>query len=67
MLANFFNFKMFTNGHTNGVDNDSDEEDLDFDMWEGQFEFVGPNMVNQNKWNDFYQCNDVKKPDSNQV
>lgn len=56
---------MFTNGHVNGTD-ESDEEDLDFDMWEGQFEFVGPNVL-QNGWNEFFQTNGVKKPFSNQV
>lgn len=55
---------MFANGHTNATSESSDEEDLDFDMWEGQFEFVGPNVL-QNGWNDFYQSNGIKKP--NQV
>lgn len=58
---------MFTNGHTNGVNDSSDEEELDFDMWEGQFEFVGSNVVNQNEWNDFYQNNSPKKTNSDQV
>lgn len=58
---------MFSNGHTNGVNEDSDEEDLDFDMWEGQFEFVGSNAVNQNGWNDLSPSNGMKKPYSNQV
>lgn len=57
---------MFTNGHKNVTNEESDEDDLDFDMWEGQFEFVGPNVV-QNGWNEFFQTNGFKKPYSNQV
>lgn len=58
---------MFTNGHTNGVNENSDEDDLDFDMWEGQFEFVGSNGVHQNGWSDIHQSIGGKKPYSNQV
>lgn len=54
---------MFTNGNGNVGNDTSDEEDLDFDMWEGQFEFVG-NNVNSAKWNDFYQSNGVRKQNS---
>lgn len=58
---------MFTNGHKNDVNAGSDEDDLDFDMWAGQFEFVGPNLINQDRLIEFNQINGVKKPGSNQV
>lgn len=62
-----FKVIMFTNGHMNGIDEDSEEDDLDFDMWAGQFEFIGQNMMNQDRFIDFNQCNGVKRPPNNQV
>lgn len=58
---------MFTNGHMHDINEDSEEDDLDFDMWAGQFEFVGPNGMNEDRFLEFTQSNGVKKPHNNQV
>lgn len=55
---------MFTNGHMNDINEDSEEEDLDFDMWAGQFEFVGPN---DDRFLQFSPNNGIKKPHNDQV
>lgn len=54
------------NGATEDTDTNDDieEQELDFDMWEGQFEFVGP-IYNDKKMT--YPINGIKKPLNGEV